>query len=398
MSQVNNTCPKCGANMQFKNGSFVCGYCGAMVLNVIDAKIDDDVTVMSADEFEKAIQSSATQIVVKIDDEIKIIDAHTAIANKRIGDAKEKLEQGDFNGVIDSLSIVEGEHLSVARLRILAMLGVKNEAQIISNDFATNSRKLEFLSSLSGNLANSEQYAIIIKLADNETQETYKKISEFCLSQYLAYVDLQTKSADVKALVNEGLKDEAILFAKNLCRTYPHNALSWKTLCETLNAFNPKANLDNEYSKLIKCPDYNENMQPVFVISRATQLRQTYKATHYPTGKLILWTALSFMAFILFMFCLNVLEGELPAGIIFEILHVILIIISGICLGFCLIKLVIYFTKWLRPHIALIKAKQGMPSIALGQIKKEPVAIKTLVFNILELVVIAIFTVVLILL
>ena len=120
--------------MQFKNGSFVCGYCGAMVLNVIDAKIDDDVTVMSADEFEKAIQSSATQIVVKIDDEVKIIDAHTAIANKRIGEAKEKLEQGDFNGVIDSLSIVEGEHLSVARLRIFAMLGVKNEAQIISND------------------------------------------------------------------------------------------------------------------------------------------------------------------------------------------------------------------------------------------------------------------------
>lgn len=80
-------CPNCRGEMTLINGQFTCPFCRTTLLNIVDAKIDADVTVMSPDEFAKRIEESKRQFVVNINDNLQVFDINTMVINKKIKDA-----------------------------------------------------------------------------------------------------------------------------------------------------------------------------------------------------------------------------------------------------------------------------------------------------------------------
>ena len=84
MAVVEMKFPNCGGKMGLINNQFMCPNCRTMVLNIMDAKIDADVTVMSPDEFAKKIEESNRQFVVNINDNIQVFDVQTKIINKKL--------------------------------------------------------------------------------------------------------------------------------------------------------------------------------------------------------------------------------------------------------------------------------------------------------------------------
>ena len=112
MAVVEMKCPNCGGKMGLINNQFMCPNCRTMILNIMDAKIDADVTVMSPDEFAKKIEESKRQFVVNINDNIQVFDVQTKIINKKIADATALLESGDFDKVESALSDVPNTILS----------------------------------------------------------------------------------------------------------------------------------------------------------------------------------------------------------------------------------------------------------------------------------------------
>lgn len=241
MAVVQMKCPNCGATMELVNNQFSCPNCRTMILNIVDAKIDTDVTVMSPDEFARKIEASKRQFVVNIDDKIKVFDVNTMVINKKIQDATHALNKGDFSAVLSILEGLPGDILSVERLRFLARYKVKNEYELSFYD---------------GYIDNNYNYSNIIKLADDKTKATYQKLAEYCRDQYDTKKRIEAEITEVDKLLAVKLYQEAVAYTKEMCRKYPQTALSWAYACEVKCSISMNYNCDFEFSMMEKCPDY----------------------------------------------------------------------------------------------------------------------------------------------
>ena len=151
MSIVQMKCPTCGGSMSLENNQLACPYCGTMILNIIDAKIDADVNVMSPEEFARKIEESKRQFVIKLDNELKVFDVDTIIYNKKIKDATEQLLCGFYGEVEKTLTDVPDTILAAERLRYLAEFKVKNEYELsyydgdidVALEFASQDKKAD---------------------------------------------------------------------------------------------------------------------------------------------------------------------------------------------------------------------------------------------------------------
>ena len=114
MALVTNKCPSCGSNMKMVNGQFECEACGTMLFHITEAKIDADVTVMSPEEFERVLEASKSQMVVNINDKFQVLDVDTLVINKKIKDATQQLNNGEFDKISTTLNGVPDNILSLA--------------------------------------------------------------------------------------------------------------------------------------------------------------------------------------------------------------------------------------------------------------------------------------------
>lgn len=240
MAIIEMKCPNCGGQMQLVNNQFTCPNCRTMMLNIVDAKIDTDVTVMSPDEFAKKIEESKRQFVVNINDNIKVFDVDILVINKRIKDATIALEKRKFFEVFQILNPLQHDILSVERLRLLAEYNVINEYE---------------LSLCKKYIDKNKYYLNIVSLADEQTKATYIKLADYCREQ----CDIKKEIDEIGKLFTVRLYQEALAYAKEMCRKYPQTALSWMSVCEAKCHLGRDYNFDLEFSMMEKCPDYSES-------------------------------------------------------------------------------------------------------------------------------------------
>lgn len=241
MAIVQMKCPNCGGIMELSNNQFICPNCRTMMLNIVDAKIDADVTVISPDEFAKKIEDSKRQFIVNINDNLKVFDIDTMVINKKIQDATECLNNRKFSEVISCLNGVSSNILSVERLRYLAEFRVENEYE---------------LSFHSGYIDSNQHFQNIICLAEEQTKATYQKIADYCREQYDTKCRIEYEIKEVNKLLDVKLYQEAIAYINEMCKRYPQTALSWIYACKVKCTISKNYNCNLEFSMMEKCPDY----------------------------------------------------------------------------------------------------------------------------------------------
>ena len=251
MAFVEMKCPNCGGTMVLKNNQYECSHCTTKILRIIDAKIDADVTVMSPDEFEQKIEESKRQFVVNINDEIKVFDVDTMVINKKLKDAAEKLEQGEFDSVVNILAEVPNNILSAERMRFLSHFKVRNEYELSFYDGYIDVEEND--NRYVGIIRKpNERYENIIKLADEQTRATYQKIAQYCREQYDAKKKMESEIEEVNKLLEVGLYKEAVTYAKDMCRRYPNNMMSWSYLYSVKYKVSQNYNGNYEYQMMQK--------------------------------------------------------------------------------------------------------------------------------------------------
>lgn len=255
-------CPKCGATMRLVNNQFVCPNCNTMILNIMDTKIDSDVMVMSPNEFAKKIEKGKKRFVVNIHDKFEVFDVETKIINKKIADATAMLEQGNFDSIKNTLDGVPDTVLSAERLRYLSAYEVRNEFELSSYD---------------GYVEPNKHYENILKLADEQTSETYRKIASYCREQYDTRTKIKAEIEEVNGLLKVQLYDDALVYAKEMCRKYPQTMLSWSYLCQIKQIKDRRYNCDFEYGMMKKCIDYSFEKLPAFLKDRIEKYRSEKK-------------------------------------------------------------------------------------------------------------------------
>lgn len=260
MAYVEMKCPNCGAPMTGDGNRFTCPHCGTAILNVIDAKIDSDVTVMSAEEFTAKLEANKKSFVINVNDRLEEFDVDTMVTNKKIKDAGICLTNGEFNGVEYALKdIPRDKYFSVERLYYLASMRVKNEFELTDCSFDIGGKK--------GSWEKQTQYDRAVALADEQTKETYRKIREYCLGKERVKNEID----EINKLFAVGLYDEAVTYAKKMCQNYPQAAHAWQTLYEAKRRLDPNYVGNGEFEKAKICPDYLGN--PAAAVKAADEKR-----------------------------------------------------------------------------------------------------------------------------
>ncbi len=249
MPLVEMKCPNCGGEMAVQNNQFVCQHCRTMILNIVDEKINADVTIMTPDEFAREIEKSKRKFVLNINDNLSVFDIETKIINKRISDAEKFLSEGAFVRVAGALDGVPNNILSAARLRYLAELEVKNEYELING----RARYID----VDKYGRTSESYSRIIRLADEETKTTYIKLAEFCRNRCNTQQRIRSEIKKVYELLDVELYEDAVAYATEMCRRYPQTVLSWETLCDVKYKVNQNYDGRAEYEMMKRCPEYH---------------------------------------------------------------------------------------------------------------------------------------------
>lgn len=250
MPFVEMKCPNCGAPMKLENNQLVCPHCSTMMLNIVDAKIDKDVTVMNPKEFADMIEKAKKQFVVKINDNYELFDVDVKVANKKISDATQFLNEGYFSEVLEVLEGLPENILSVERLRLLATCNAKNEYELslyegLIDDIGKTNKRNSYVRN-------------ILKLSDAQTKETYKKLIAYCREQYEIKKTMEKEVRKGKDLVDAGLYDDARLYIKEMCQKYPSNAYSWAYACEIKKMIKMDEDIEDECSKMLMCSDFEK--------------------------------------------------------------------------------------------------------------------------------------------
>lgn len=309
MAVVEMKCPNCGGTMGLTNNQFMCPNCRTMVLNIMDAKIDADVTVMSPDEFAKEIEESKRQFVVNINDNIQVFDVQTRIINKKITDASLALENGEYEQVDIILKGVPTNIFSAERLRYLAEFRARNEYELSSYNGYIDVEKRRYTYGGTYNYPHA-RYQNIIELADEQTKATYKKIAEYCREQFDTKNKIKNEINEVDGLINVNLYTDAVAYAKEMCRKYPHTEKSWLKLCEIKFKIDPQYPGIVEYKNMCACPDYNGTLPAPIAIKQSSASKHKEEYTKKKTSYIdkFLYSSL--------IFCFMLIVGPL-AGIAF---------------------------------------------------------------------------------
>ncbi len=240
---VDMKCPNCGAPMTGDGSKFSCPHCGTVMFDVVEAKIDEDVTVIAAEEFAQKLAENKRSFIINVNNKLEEFDVDTMVANKKIKDATEYLANGEFHKVSESLQGVNSNLFAVIRLLYLAIMKARDEYE---------------LTKYTGDIAQF-YYDNLLSLADEETKRTYNDIREYCLKKQ----SVKDEILKVEKLFEVKLYDDAEVYAKRMCRIYPQAALAWCELYKAKKFKNPKYNGKEEYKKALACPDYLGSTQKI---------------------------------------------------------------------------------------------------------------------------------------
>lgn len=271
MSFVEVKCASCGAAVDAteKCGEYRCTYCGALVINIVDATVREDVEIVTPEQMDAYIAKNRKSFVINVGERLEEFDIDAKINNKKIADAEENLKNKHFvhhlNGLPDTPVVL--------RLKLLHQFKVRNEYE---------------LSMQSQRICENENYKKLMKLCDDTTKETYKIIEEEIEKNIAANEEI--KKTD--SLIDAGLFEDALVYAtemlkKHPCRTLAHvryfyaryKYLAIKYMAEVkfwnkLIEYKHRDEFKALYTVMKKCPDFE-------IVTRSHVKRYEYDYAAY---------------------------------------------------------------------------------------------------------------------
>ena len=264
MKFVDMKCSNCGGRMEYADGHYKCSYCGAIMLKIIDAKIDADVERLDAEEFERRLEESKRSFLIKVEDGVKVLDAKTAIINQRLQNAKKSLSQRQYTAVFSDLTGVPLDLPSAARLRFLASVNVRDEYE---------------LSLCKKDVRNRSYNEFMACCKDEETKRSYQKIAQICLLNEELDKELEEQLHSIREMMQLGLKEDALVYAKQVCSKYPQLCKSWAELASVKCQLFPKYDCTPDFEIMKKCPDYDIGYVPQIMLTRLDTLQKETELT-----------------------------------------------------------------------------------------------------------------------
>lgn len=204
MDKVVKTCPTCGEELSLKNDNLYCPNCKKIYLDVLGEFVGDD-TEMSAIEFASKMEKSGKQFLINIEDKIDVNDVDAIVLSKKIETASSQIQSGNFDKALETLNGAKST-FPVERLRLLAKLKVKNERELLH---------------FKADISEDEYFKNALSVADSDTRETYLEIAKFCKGNNDNRATMKAEVDKIEELLQVGLKDEAVVFAKGMCEKYP---------------------------------------------------------------------------------------------------------------------------------------------------------------------------------
>ena len=98
MSLVEIRCASCGATIDGTErcGEYRCTYCGALVINIVDATVNESIEIVTPEQMDAYIAKNRKSFVINVGDRLEEFDVETKIINKKITDAEENLKNKRF--------------------------------------------------------------------------------------------------------------------------------------------------------------------------------------------------------------------------------------------------------------------------------------------------------------
>lgn len=270
MSFVEVKCASCGATIECTErcGEYRCTYCGALVINIVDATVREDVEIVTPEEMDAYIARNRKSFVINVGERLEEFDIEAKINNKKIADAEENLKNKHFGHNLNGLP----DTPVVLRLKLLHQFKVRNEYE---------------LSMVSKSISENENYKKLMVLCDETTRATYKIIEEEIARNIAAEAEIKK----VDALVNAGLCEDAFVYAtemlkKHPCRAIAHSRYFYAKYNYLAAKYMPAVNFWDRlirykhrdeiramYSIMKKCPDFE-----IFTYRYGKRYEYDYKA------------------------------------------------------------------------------------------------------------------------
>ncbi len=177
------------------------------------------MAVISPEEFQKKLDESKSQFIIKIDNDLKVFDARTEIINTRIKQAQAAVLEGKFAEVNELLSGVPDTIVAAERLRLLAVCEVHSESEFVYG--ADISKGQKYLDN-------------ILRLADEETVKTYQAIVKYNQENKNEAREIGIKIQEVLELVHIGSLDSAIKYLEQIANMAPTSSPVWCTFAHLM--------------------------------------------------------------------------------------------------------------------------------------------------------------------
>lgn len=236
MSFVQMNCKNCGAPLERQGDAYVCGHCGARVINILDADILAEGEVIGAAEFERKLKEQKELLVFEIGDTVRAFDAETEVVNAQLRQAARDLRDGKMYKVDETLRGVSDTVFAAERLRLLADAGARDETE---------------LAYWSGDLKKNRHFERVCALGDFEQKRVYERLAEICAENERAGKEI----ARGAALLNAQAYEDAEKYAAAMCAQYPTDARAWELLiaarCGKEESYDPSHDL----KYFFRCPN-----------------------------------------------------------------------------------------------------------------------------------------------
>lgn len=180
------------------------------------------------------------------------------VSDEKIGEAINEAElyllHGDFHGLSRQLSRIPDKFFAAARMGMLSQYHARNESELAVVSDCIDLRPDH------GGYVLSNAYKRIILTADEQTQESYKKLSEHCRSRLNAAQGAEMKFRRAMTFINDGKPDEALGILREICAEAPQFAASWAVAARILTEMD--IDCSRELAIMRLCPDYSPVLLP----------------------------------------------------------------------------------------------------------------------------------------
>lgn len=236
MALVQMNCKNCGAPLERQGDAYVCPHCGSRVLDILDASVEAGADIVTPAEFGERLKAQKTAFVVDFGDTLRAFDAQTEAWNAQLRQALRLLQARKDYAVEEALRGVPDTLFAAERLRLLADVGARDEAE---------------LACWSGDLRSRPHFERVCATGDFEQKRLYERIAEECAEN----ARIGKEIARGKVLLDSEAFADAERYAAVMCAQYPTDARAWELLIAARCGKDGEYDPQHDLSYFFRCPN-----------------------------------------------------------------------------------------------------------------------------------------------